>query len=73
LFGLAPYQTEGVGTSLALASAALVTTFAVAALSFQLLEGPLLRLKDRLSTSPLPWRLLPARTEPAASDLRSGS
>jgi peptidoglycan/LPS O-acetylase OafA/YrhL len=73
LFGLAPYRTEAVGTSLTLAMAALLATFAVAALSYHLLESPLLRLKDRLSAGPLPRRLFPARAEPTASDVRSRS
>ena len=69
LFGLAPYQTEGVGTGFSQAAMALIATFAVAGLSYELLENPLLRLKERLSTRQPLRRPLAVGAEPTASDL----
>lgn len=70
LFGLAPYETEGIGAGFVRTALALVATFAVAGLSYELLELPLLRIKDRLSTERPPRRPLAVGAQAPASDLR---
>lgn len=64
LFGIAPYQTEATGAGGAVTLAALLATFATASLSYEFLEGPLLRLKDRLA-QPRPQKAETERLEPS--------
>jgi peptidoglycan/LPS O-acetylase OafA/YrhL len=54
LLNIAPFQTDGVGTSVWLLSAAAVLTFAVAHLSYRYIELPLLGLRSGLMLKKAP-------------------